>query len=186
MMDDEAKARRELLLKVYGASIDEYRFNVQLTWDRTKFFLLLNSALLAAGIGLLKIAEGSLLTSVFLILFFMLSIGFSVFGLETATVGKAYYREAVFTKTLVERELGLLDPIPGLDDPRANLSIAVTQGQRNIQAILSGETRPEPGDTRIARGTVAWNAQMAFWVLIVIETLAAIAALVNVSVKAGP
>jgi hypothetical protein len=186
MMDDEAKARRELLLKIYGASIDEYRFNVLLTWDRTKFFLLLNSGLIAAGIGLLKIAEGSLLTSIFLILFFILSIGFCAFGLETATVGKSYYREAIFTKTLVERELGLLDPIPGLDDSRANLSIAVTQGQRNYQAILSGETRTEPGDTSIARGTVAWNAQMAFWTMIVIDAGAAIAALINASVKAGP
>ena len=51
IIDDQAKARRELLLKVYSTSIDEYRFNVQLSWDRTKFFLLLSSGLIAAGVG---------------------------------------------------------------------------------------------------------------------------------------
>src|SRR6185295_16228595 len=53
--EQHLKDRRELLLKVYGAAIDEYRFNVKLTWDRTKFFLLLNSGLIAAGVGLFKV-----------------------------------------------------------------------------------------------------------------------------------
>ena len=185
-MDDEAKDRRELLLKVYGTAIDEYRFNVQLSWDRTKFFLLLNSALIAAGIGLLKIAEGSLLTSIFLVLFFLLSILISVFGLGTIAVGKAYYREATFTKTLAEHELGLLDPVPGFQDPRANLSIAVTQGQRKHAAILSGEARDaELQETRISRGTIAFYTQMVFWMMILIEALSAIAAVVTASIKAN-
>src|SRR5229473_762210 len=114
----EQKARRELLLKVYSSALDECRFNAQLTWDRAKFFLLLNSGLVAAGIGLLRVAQDSMLTSAFLVLFFLLSILISVCGLETSKIGKGYYREAVFTKTLIERELGLLDPVSGSNDPR--------------------------------------------------------------------
>ena len=66
------KVRRELLLKAYSAALDECRFNVQLSWDRTKFFLLLNSGLIAAGMGLLKVGQGSVLQSLFLIFFFSL------------------------------------------------------------------------------------------------------------------
>lgn len=183
-MDDETKARRELLLKVYGVAIDEYRFNVQLSWDRTKFYLLLSSGLIAAGLGLLKIAEGSLQVPLFLVLFFLLSVIVSVFGLQTTTVGKAYYREAVFTKTLVERELGLLDRLAGIDDPRGNLSIAVTKGQRDQVAILSGKAPVgDLLDTPIRRGSVAFNVQMVFWVMIVIDGLAALASVVNASLK---
>src|SRR5258708_8336406 len=109
-----------------------------------------------------------------------------VVGLEIKWVGKTVYREEVFTKTIVERELGLLEPIPGLTDPRANLSIAVTRGQRNFQAILSGETRTAELNTPlIAFGTVTSYTNMVFWTMIVIETLAAIAALFNASLKAG-
>jgi hypothetical protein len=163
LTEAEQKSRRELLLKVYGAAIDEYRFNVQLGWDRTKFFLLLSSGLIAAGVGLLKVAEGSLLPSIFLVSFFLLSLFISAFGLQTTKIAKGYYREAVYTKTLVERELGLLEPIPGLQDPRANLSIAVTRGQRDTEAILSGQSRADDfSDTPISSGTVAFNAQMVF------------------------
>jgi hypothetical protein len=186
LTEAEQKSRRELLLKVYGAAIDEYRFNVQLGWDRTKFFLLLSSGLIAAGVGLLKVAEGSLLPSIFLVSFFLLSLFISAFGLQTTKIAKGYYREAVYTKTLVERELGLLEPIPGLQDPRANLSIAVTRGQRDTEAILSGQSRADDfSDTPISSGTVAFNAQMVFWVMIAIEALAAIATVINASVGSG-
>jgi hypothetical protein len=159
---------------------------VQLTWDRAKFFLVLNSGLVAAGVGLLKVAQDSTLTSIFLVLFFLLSILISVCGLETSKIGKGYYREAVFTKTLVERELGLLDPVSGLSDPRANLSIAVTRGQRDYEAILSGSTRASDlGEATIPFGTVAFYGNMVFWVMIVIETLAAVATAVNASIKAA-
>jgi hypothetical protein len=183
--ENSGSARRELLLKVYSTSIDEYRFNVQLGWDRTKFFLLLNSGLVAAGVGLLKVAEDSVLSSSFLIMFFFLSILISIFGLETVNIAKAYYREAVFTKTLVERELGLLDPIPGIDDARANLSIAVTRGQRDHVAILSGRKRvADLRETPISRGSAAFYTQMVFWVMIVIESLGGLASVLNITIKA--
>src|SRR5438045_4358235 len=135
--DPEAeKARREVLLKVYSAALDEVRFNINLSWDRTKFFLLLNSGLIAGGIGLLKLGETTVLISSFLVAYFVLGIVISVFGLQTVPIGKRYYRQAVFTKTLAERELGLLTPLAGVDRSRGNLSIAVTRGQPDHQAIL--------------------------------------------------
>lgn len=165
------KARRELLLKVYDAAIQEYRFNVTLSWDRTKFFLLLNSGLIAAGIGLIKIAEDSLPASFFLVIFFLLSISIAVSGLETVTVGKRYYRRANHIKTLVERELGLLDPLPGLPS-RTTLSIAVTDGQRDYNALLSPDESPQT-EGRIGLGSVVWHIKAIFWMMIIIEIMGA-------------
>jgi hypothetical protein len=170
--DLDPKARRELLLKVYGSALDEYRFNVQLSWDRTKFFLVLSSGLIAAGVGLIKVAQDSTQTSVFLVIFFMLSILINIFGLNTVAVGKDYYREAVFTKTIVERELGLLKSISDLSDPRANLSISVTDGQRDISNILFGRARSSAGQ-QVFPQTITGYSQAIFWAMMLINGVGA-------------
>src|SRR3984893_11767315 len=169
------KTRQELLLKVYDAGINEIRFNVNLGWDRTKFFLVASAGLIAAGIGLIKVTEGDRLTSVFLVCFFILSALITICGLKTLAVSKSYYREAIFTKTVVEHELGLLEPLPNLQDARANLSIAVTDGQRDIKAILFGG---KPAGRMISRGTVVGNIKTIFWIMIRIECAGAIIAAV--------
>jgi hypothetical protein len=182
--DPEAeKARREVLLRVYSAALDEVRFNITLSWDRTKFFLLLNSGLIAGGIGLLKLGESTVLIPSFLVAYFLLGIAISVFGLQTVPIGKRYYREAVFTKTLAERELGLLTPLPDLDPTRGNLSIAVTRGQRDHQAILQARGG-EAEATKISVGSAAFYTQMLFWIMIIIESIAAIASMVTAMLRA--
>jgi hypothetical protein len=178
------KERRELLLKVYSAAIDEYRFNVTLGWDRTKFFLLLNSGFIAAGIGLFKISEASALESTFLALYFLLSVAISAIGLDTVAIGKSYYREAVFKKTLVERELGLLKPIADLETAhgqRATFSIAVTKGQQDFEKILTTKKIADAKSTSISFGSIANYIRAVFWAMIVMETLFAAAAAVNAS-----
>jgi len=167
------KTRQELLLKVYDSAINEYRFNVNLGWDRTKFFLGASAGLIAAGIGLMKVTEGDRLTSGFLACFFFISAMITRFGLKTLAVSKSYYREAIFTKTVVERELGLLEHLPNLQDARANLSIAVTDGQRDIKAILFGK---KPAGRMISPGTVVGNIETIFRMLIFIECVGAIVA----------
>jgi hypothetical protein len=175
--DKEAKARRELLLKVYSTAIDEYRFNVQLSWDRTKSFLILSSGLIAAGVGLIKVAQDSAQTSTFLTIFFILSILINLFGLYTVDVGKDYYREAVFTKTIVERELGLLKAVGDLPDARANLSIAVTDGQRDLPKLLFGRDSPEP-HPRFRLQTITASSK-AIWAMIIINYIGLLLALYN-------
>ena len=58
--EEHDKARRDLLLKVYDSAINEYRFNVQLGWDRTKFFLGLSVTGIGAGAGLIRWSAWSL------------------------------------------------------------------------------------------------------------------------------
>ena len=43
------------LLALYKIAIKEYRFEVRLNWDRTAYYLTLNSGLLAIATGLLKV-----------------------------------------------------------------------------------------------------------------------------------
>jgi hypothetical protein len=183
----ENRARRELLLKVYDAAIGEYRFNVLLAWDRTRQFLILSSALVGAGVGLIKVAEGSAGTSAFLVVYFVLSVLITLCGLETITIGKAHYRESVFTKTLVERELGLLKSLPDLQDPRANLSIAVTDGQRDIGNLLSGTAGSiSQTPTTVGPGTIVSKILIIFWIIVGIDVVGAIIAVVSLARALSP
>jgi hypothetical protein len=175
---DSSILRRELLLKVYSTAIDEYRFNVQLNWDRTKFFIFLSSGLLAAGVGLIKIAQDSTQTWIFLVVFFFLSAFINIFGLNTVSVGKGYYREAVFIKTILERELGLLKALPDLTDARANLSISVTDGQRDFVKILFGGSR-QVRRQRFPQ-TITEYTEAIFWTMLFINWLGMMIALWNV------
>jgi hypothetical protein len=96
-------------------------------------------------------------------------------------VGKRYYRRANFTKTLVESQLGLLDPIPEFSDPRINLSIAVTDGQRDHLTILSrDESNRDKSEGRISLGSVVWYVRIIFWMMIAIETIGAFIAVINI------
>src|SRR4051812_36571784 len=133
---DHDKARRDLLLKVYDAAINEYRFNVQLGWDRTKFFLGLAVTGIAAGAGLIRLAEGSKVVPLFLCFFFALLVGITWSGWLAAEKSKKYTRRAVLTKTLVERELGLLRNVEDLHDPALHLAVAVTPSHRDFRDIL--------------------------------------------------
>ena len=180
------------MLRVYEAALREYHFNVNLGWERTKFFLLLNSGLIAAGVGLVRFSEGSALTSAFLLLFFIMLIMLSISSLRTVNVAKQYYREAIFTKTVVERELGLLEKLGNLPDGRDNLSIAVTDGQRDFLTVLTAEKLQgsEENQETIVRKifglthsiTSATEAMFVFMALIAF--FAAIVAVVNL-VRAG-
>lgn len=117
-------------------------------------------------------------------LYFLLTIAVSVFGLETVRVGKAYYRESLVTKTLVERELGLLRPLEGVTDVLArtpNLSIAVTKGMRNTTRIF-GTPESEPP---IRWGSITGQAQGIFWAMILIEALACLVSAGNFAFSIG-
>lgn len=171
---------RELLLKVYDAALAEYRFNVQLTWERTRFFLLLNVALIAAGAGLFRIGTQSVPSATFLVIYFLLLILIALFGSRTIESGKAYYREAMYRKTPVERELGLLDALPDSDrlpQDRRNLSIAVTAGQRDWQTVLYGNRATSPDKARALRvGSVAFQTRRVFHLIMLIDGFGAVIA----------
>ena len=52
-----AEPSREELLDLYKVCVDEYRFQVDLNWDRSKYFLVFNTAVIADGTGLVNVGH---------------------------------------------------------------------------------------------------------------------------------
>lgn len=173
--DQDRKSRRELLLKVYGSALDEYRFNVQLTWDRTKFYIGLASTATAAGVGLMKLASETGWVSSFLIFYFLLVILLSALGWRTAVTGKSYYRQAILTKTLVERELGLFQQLPDFGQQAYHLGLAVTPGQRDLNKTLF--RHEEKLTTAAVRGSAV---DLVRWVFLALAGVALIGMLLSI------
>jgi hypothetical protein len=175
------KLTEAVLLKVYDAALAEYRFNVSLAWDRTKFFLLLSSGLAAAGVALIKVAEDSAITWWFLVVFFVFSMLVTLLGLKTVAIGKKYYRESVYVKTLIEGELGLLSPL-NASELHSTLSIAITDGQREVERILSRKDKERSGVGRLQ--TITDYSQGIFWVLCAVNVLGAIVSVIRACLPA--
>lgn len=55
---DQGRPDDEILWRLYAHAIDEYRFQVNLNWQRLQYFLGLNVAILSVGAGLLRIGSG--------------------------------------------------------------------------------------------------------------------------------
>ncbi len=125
----------EKLIDLYRLALDEYRFEVRLGWDRTTYFLILNSAILTVATGLLKV-DGPPAVYFFVGLLFMLGFGTSTIGALSITRNHEYYRRTVLKKTLIENQLGLGSSIPGMH-PSLNLTIGTTKGQGDHMKILN-------------------------------------------------
>ncbi len=80
----------EKLLDLYKIALDEYRFEVRLGWDRTTYFLVLNSAILTAATGLLKLNNPPAVY-LFIALLFILGSGTSAIGSLSITKNHQYY-----------------------------------------------------------------------------------------------
>jgi len=52
-----ADPSREELVDLYKLAVDEYRFQVNLNWDRSKYFLVFNTAVIGVGTGLVKVGR---------------------------------------------------------------------------------------------------------------------------------
>jgi hypothetical protein len=129
----------EKLLDLYKIALDEYRFEVRLGWDRTTYFLVLDSAILTVATGLLKL-NSTPAVYVLIAVLFLLGCGISIIGSISITRNHEYYRRTVVKKTLIESRLGLTDPIQGMH-PSLNLAIGTTPGQGDHMRILNDPER---------------------------------------------
>jgi hypothetical protein len=124
---------RNELLALYHVAIDEYRFQVKLNWDRTVYYLTLNSGFVAIATSLLKSSNGTAARFFVAALFF---IGFctALLGILAIQKGHEYYRRTVVKKTLIEDYLGLT----AADDKYTlNFAIGTTEGQEDLSQILN-------------------------------------------------
>jgi hypothetical protein len=87
-----ADPSREEFLDLYKVAVDEYRFQVSLNWDRSKYFLAFNTAVIGVGTGLIKVGNNvatPLLVGIF-------GVGLVAAGLSAIAVRlqHGYYRSA--------------------------------------------------------------------------------------------
>lgn len=130
----ESQFERDELYDLYRLAIEEYRFNVRLSWDRTRFFVGLNAVLVTASSAAIRFLECPefLLVSIPV-------IGALVcwLGIRTTRNGHSYYRRAIHKKTLIEHQLGLTSPLPASGFSGATLAITSTPNQADSQEILN-------------------------------------------------
>jgi len=124
----------DLLLDLYKIAVEEYRFEVRLNWDRTAYYLTLNSGLITIAAGLLKIGGAPVVNFVVAGVF---SIGLlsSFIGIRNILKGHEYYRRTVVKKTLLEEQIGLNKPVEG-HPAGLTLAVGTTVGQNEHLQIL--------------------------------------------------
>ncbi len=144
--EEESESNCDALLEAYKVSVDEYRFQVELSWNRNKFFLISAMAAISAAIAMTEFSSQKY-ASLLIPFLFLLSTLLAILGLSAQRVGKTYYRqthndllEVISTYNVAEqrRDPGYV-PIP---------TIRTTAGMRHRLQGQSGRI-----DGRIGRGT---------------------------------
>lgn len=153
----------EKLLELYKIALDEYRFEVRLGWDRTTYFLVLNSAILTVATGLLKLDNPPIVYGLIALLF-LFGAAISSIGSKSITKAHEYYRRTVVKKTLIEELLGLSGQVPEYQGQ--NLAIGTTIGQNERIQILGD---PEGWVNRKHRRTA-----ITFWLRWILRGMAAV------------
>lgn len=149
---------------LYRIALDEYRFEVRLGWDRTTYFLILNSAILAAATGLLKL-DNPPAVYLFIALLFALGCAISAIGAKAISKNHEYYRRTIVKKTVIENLLGLNDPIPGMT-PSHSLAVGTTTGQNDHIQIL---TNPDDWVSRKLR-----RSAITYWLRAILIAVAVV------------
>lgn len=167
--------QRAELEELYKIAIDEYRFEVNLNWQRMQYYLVFNVAILGAGLGLLQLrltgVAGQLLA-----LIFVVGAATSLLGRSAVRKGHEYYREAVLKKTLIEDLLGYWQDVPDYDPGVGTLAVATTAGQKKGKAVLEDPAafRARP----IAGGTVVSHVLLLLTGIAVADIIGAAIALI--------
>lgn len=138
------------LLDIYKIHVDEYRYNVSLTWERTKFLLTLNSTLTVAGLTLFRFAD-EYLEFLFLATIFLLTILTSWLSIRVAVVGKVYYRNSRYVLKKAEQAIGLHTVNTAIN----GLGLASTETMADIDHVLNNphgqKIKGAPSITRLLR-----------------------------------
>lgn len=126
-------------MDLYKIAVDEYRFQVKLNWDRTVYYMVLDTAIISVATGLLKLGNSPVLY-LLIAAIFALGLGAAIVGIAAVKKGHQYYRRTVVRKTLLEDLLGLTKPLEGYP-VRHTLSIGSTAGQNEHMEVLHNTER---------------------------------------------
>ena len=152
--------------EIYRHAIEEYRFEVELSWKRTKFYLGLNMALLAAVATLLRIDSDAWWP---LIGISATGVLVSGLGMSTIRTGHEYYRRTVWKKTLIENALGLNEPVDPQTDPSGSWAIATTATQEDTDSIL--KDKEAWIGRKIEWKKITWKLIASMWLFIALHVV---------------
>lgn len=130
----------KVLLELYKVAVEEYRFQINLNWDRSKFYVVLNSTLITATCGLLRIPGfkfAELLTAPLVILGLLTSW----LGYKTLIKGIEYRRRVVLKKAQLENKLAQYSTVVPID---------TTAGMREAREAVAG-SQPDQESEQEAR-----------------------------------
>jgi hypothetical protein len=171
MPGDGGDLPRAELLDLYKSALDEYRFQVNLNWNRTQYYLALNIAILGVAVGIQELTDGGL---VFLATILYL-VGFvcCILSFAAAHVQHGYYRRSRDHKDALETRLNLDDlaikTTPGMGSKIRRLGRVTTFNNvvlgilaiANVGGMIVAGTRI--GDEPAGRGTDAGPACASLW-----------------------
>ena len=129
----EHQSDRDELYDLYRLAIEEYHFDVRLSWDRSRIFVGLNAVLVTAASAVMRFIDGPALL---LVPIPIIGVVVCALGIRTARNGHSYYRRAIYKKTLIEDRLGLTNPLPAYEFSGATLSTTSTPNRADYQGIL--------------------------------------------------
>jgi uncharacterized membrane protein YciS (DUF1049 family) len=101
---DQGKPRDELL-ELYKLALEDYRFQVQLNWGRSQYFLVLNIGIIGIATGIVQSAEDAI--SPLVAVLYLAGFAFCVFSIAALQVQRKYYIAARDQKKRFENELQL-------------------------------------------------------------------------------
>lgn len=133
-----AEPSREELLDLYKVSVDEYRFQVNLNWDRSKYFLVFNTAVIAVGTGLVNV--GHRLATPLLVGIFAVGLAAAALSAIAVTLQHNYYRSTRNRMLAIAAELEVeawgVASTPGARDERTTFIARIGKVQNILYTLL--------------------------------------------------
>ena len=87
------QASRSELIRLYEIAVEEYRFQVQLNWNRAQYLLGFNTAVIAAGAALIKL-NGSKKADPLIAGIFVVGLVTAIMSTSATYMQHGYYRSA--------------------------------------------------------------------------------------------
>ena len=154
------KKKLEHLIEFYKINIEAYRFQINLNWNRNKFYITLNSSLIGVACGLLRI-PGFQFAEFLTAPLFILGLFTSFLGLQALLKGIEYRRRTILKKTEIETELAKYLSVSSID---------TTAGMREAKLSLDEQ---EKFVTRLPRfGTISFFLAALFVALMILNAVA--------------
>lgn len=99
------REKRDELFELYRLALDDYRFQVQLNQDRSRYFLVLNLTVIGIATGVVQLGQGTL--SILVALLYAAGFLFCIFSIFALQAQRKFYRSARDQKIHFERQLEL-------------------------------------------------------------------------------